>query len=153
MCNPSPRVAPRLFGHRLRSAVRDALWQEYARFLLNPLRTQTDEQWAEAHGVNDKTLWRWRQHPEFRGLMAQWREPAKVVIPDILKALIKRVKRTGDPIAARLLLEVIGEFKPALELTGKMTLAEFFSRWASTHAAEVERESVSTQDTGKQPVN
>lgn len=77
-----------------------------------------------AHDVSEQTLSEWKADPEFRTLLAGWRDAARAAIPDMLRSVVARVVRTGDPQAFRAVMEVIGEHKPSVELNGRIGLFE-----------------------------
>lgn len=77
---------------------------------------KTDGQFATQLGVNQSTLWRWRQIPGFADeLRRQVREQLKSEVPEIYEALVKEAKK-GDVPAIKLALEITGDYVPSQKI-------------------------------------
>lgn len=116
-----------------------ALKAEFATWLMDPFRgTQRD--WAEARGVHEQRLSEWKSEPEFVKLLEDWRGRAKVAIPDMLQAVIKRVKETGDPHAFRAVMEALGESKQEIDVKVSEPFLKLQEKLVAIRAAALEAE-------------
>lgn len=109
----------------------DALRIEYAEWLIDPDRTGTQEQWAEAHGVHFVTVSRWKKHPEVVGVLAAFRERLAGEFALAATNMLRLAKGDGPQAvpAFRAIAEVMGMNAPQkLDVTGRMTLADFLAK-------------------------
>lgn len=114
---------------------------EYARWLMDPEKRGTQQQWAADHKVSEFTVSRWRHHPEVLGLLAAWRTNLTPEFAKIVANMIRLAMGTGPQAvaAAKLCADVMGMNAPTkLDVSGKMTMADFLSKatFAETHALD-----------------
>jgi hypothetical protein len=111
------------------------LRMEFAKYLTDPNRVGTQEEWARKHGVAASTLSDWKRHPEVRGLLSQWRETYKPDFAQVVDAMFQKAK-AGDVQAARLLGDWLGENAPTkIDQTTRTTLADYLAGRLSDRAA------------------
>lgn len=104
-----------------------SLRMEFARWLIDPSRTGTQEEWAQEHGLAASTLSDWKRHPEVRGVLASWRESYRPDFGQVVDAMFQKAKR-GDVQAARLLGDWLGENAPTkIDQTTRTTLADYLA--------------------------
>lgn len=90
---------------------RQSMRLEFANWFFDPNRSGTQEEWAREHGVAPSTLSDWKRHPEFRALIASWRETYRPEFVQVVDAMFRKAK-AGDVQAARLLGDWLGENEP-----------------------------------------
>lgn len=86
--------------------------------------TQTKEEYAEEHGVNRKTLWRWEQLDGFwEEVDIVRKEFMKGMTTDVIKA-VYRDSLSGKPKAQELFLTISGHYvkKSEVKNTGRQEL-------------------------------
>lgn len=93
----------------------DALRGEFARWLIDPHRSGSQRDWAEAHGVRAEALSVWRKHPDVRGVLANWREDLGPEVAVGMANLVRlsQSQKAADAVPAmRLLVDVFGLSAP-----------------------------------------
>jgi RNA processing factor Prp31 len=122
-----------------------ALRMEFAEWTMNPFGgTQRD--WAEAHGLSEATLSRWKAEPDFVDLIKDWRQRGKVAIPAMLKRVIRRVLETGDPHAYRAVMESLGESKLEVDVNVTAPFLELQKKLVEIRRQSLDTIEASTQD-------
>lgn len=119
--NPAPSTAERRVA--------------FANWLVSPFRQPaTQKELAELWGVAQSTLSDWKRTPEVQSVLREWRAPYQTVFVEAVDAIFKKAK-AGDVSAFRALAEVLGENAPhKLDVTNRMTLAEYLSGFDSGKA-------------------
>jgi hypothetical protein len=120
----------------------EALRKEFAEWLMYPLRG-TQAEWAKEHNVHESTLSTWKADPEFAALIKDWRERAKVAIPAMLRSVIDRVIKTGDPRAFQAVMESLGETSQRIDVNASQPFMDLQKKLVELRqAASVAAQSV-----------
>jgi hypothetical protein len=80
----------------------EGLRMEFAKWLVTPERSpRTQRDWASEHGVAEQTLSVWKNAPDVKAMLENWREAFKPAFAEVVAAMFEKAKR-GDVQAARL---------------------------------------------------
>lgn len=97
------------------------LQEEFLEWLLTDPRLPASQgQWAREHGINDRSVKRWKADPRF---IAKWEEAARKKnisvdrVQRVVDSLFNAATITGDVKAASLYLQYIDRFTPRKAIT------------------------------------
>jgi hypothetical protein len=90
---------------------------KFALWMADPFREGTIQDWATENTVNERTLRRWMQRPEFHSVMSTARERWRSKLPLLAEAVAAKAQATGDPQAFKILAEWTGDYQTKSRVT------------------------------------